>query len=642
MLFTKSLRKPRSRHPFPLCKDSEGVTTLLNGAKTFNYEIDCPDLDSLSPDEILGVYSNLQADLCALNTGDWLKFYRFYDSQKSFLTSNKELKTLGHRDCRPIKSATKTMFGGDYPITDIEFSESYVFINGEYWCFVNAQTPPNESYGCFLEEFGEDYIVSIRKLDNSITSSTLKQKRKQQGVATSTFHVNHEGEKSYHEIDQMLENLELGNDAAFNAQIWFILKGVDKFDLIDRAKGLVKKLRNKGASAFLESDGLDFFFNHLVIGSPPSRFREFPCVSSFAANLIPFTKEHLHEKGLELDTRFFPVKLDVFNPKFTNLNTLITGMSGEGKSFFTCSLLYHLHKNEGANLAIFDLGGSFRRLCNYLGGTTLTAKFNPLRFNDPIFLRDFVLSIAPNVEGYKNFSGELLGKLKEFHREKLKFNNFMELVQLLDVTFQGLASYFYEIEDFFSNDLSDPPAVFYLDIKGLPEAAIKPFLLYANKLSESTDNRVVKVFDECWAFMNNSPEIIRSVVKTGRKDNVSSIFITQELNEFSGDYEAVASAVVTNSHTKIYFHQGEITHPSIRPIEKFFLNGVKSSKDVFSEFLFATPDQRKVLRLYPNRFFWQLCNTENDVVRKQEAYIKERLPYMSYQEAFDKWVEYAG
>ncbi len=632
--------KRKSRVPFPIVSENGGVVTLVNGLKVYTYEQECPDLDSYSNSEINSVYNDLAFSLKELSEGDWLKFHRFYDQQRTIISSNVEVESFGRRKASPLSSPTYSNFLSERPISDIEFFDGHLMVNGEYWFLINAQTPPGESYGCFLEEIQEDYVVSLRKLSNAHILRELKQRRNQQGVATNTLHRNHEGESSYAQIDETIEGIEVGEEAYLNAQIWIILKGFDRSDLSVRARRIVKNLRDKGAEAFLETDGVDYFFNHLLIGTPPAKLREFPCSSEYAVNLIPFTKDSLHEDGMELHTRNFPVKINLFDSNFTNFNTLITGMSGEGKSFLVGTILYHFHTNTDVNLAIFDLGGSFKRMCNYLGGTSLTTKFNPLRFKDPFFLRDFILSVVTDLNGFPNFKGELLGALKDIHQKDFKFNNFMELITLLNVTFDGLISYFYEIEDFFTNDLNDPPKVFYLDIKGLPEAVIRPFLIYANKLSEATSNKVIKVFDECWAFMHSSPLILKSVVKTGRKENVSSIFITQELNEFSSEYSNVASAILGNTHSKIYFHQDEITHPSIRKVDKDFLKDVKSKKNHYSEFLFSTPNQRKVLRLYPDPFFYELVHTEPDRTRKQEAFIKERLPYMSYQDAFNKWVSY--
>lgn len=639
-MFKNFFEQKKKRVPFPIIKDKDGVSTLLSGEKTYNYLVTPPDTDSLPPDELDILTDNLRSCLNNLSDGDWLKFYKRNDL-KTFLTSNREYLTFSGAKLETAHATTE-FFGGEIPITDIEFNDFYITVNGEYWCLVNAQVPPINSYSNFLNQFNEEYIVSIRKINSTFAAKELGLKRRGQGVATNTVHRNHEGEKSYQEIDNLLEDLEVGNESLFKGQIWFIVKGIQSEDVIFRARNLVKTLRDQGAKAFLESRGVDFFFNHLLLGVPPSKLREFSVGSPYASNMIPFTNDFLHEKGMYLESRGAAVALDLFNPDFTNKNTLITGMSGEGKSFFVGTLLYHLHKEEDANLAIFDLGGSFKRLCNYLGGTSLNKSFNPLQFFEAKFLYDFIISVIGEDEYDKSTKGLLYGKIKELVDEEFQFNGFMEMITLIDITIPDIRNYFYEIEEYITNERSEPPRVFYLDIKDLPPGIVNPFLVYANRLSESTDKKVVKVFDECWAFMERSPSVLTSIVKTGRKEDIVSIFLSQELNEFSGRHSEVASSIIGNTHSKIYFYQGEIVHPSITDVDRYFLKqgGVKSKKDEFSEFLFSTPLTQKILRLYPDAFFYELMNTERAKVQKQDEFIEKHLEYMNYQKAFEKWVEY--
>lgn len=632
--------KTKKRVPYPIVSERKGVATLLSGMKTYSFEVLPPDIDSLPPDELDLVTSSLRTQINSLKDGDWVKFYRRND-KRIFLSSNREQGSFA--GSRLIEASPKlSFFGDERPFSDIEFNDFYITVNGEHWLLVNAQTPPSDSFSNFLDQYDEEFIVSLRKVNNSMAIKELGLKRRGQGVATNTEHRNHEGERSYQELDNLLYDLEVGDESLFKGQLWFIIKGVYPDEVVKRAKDLVTKLRDQGAQAFLETRGIDFFFNHLLLGVPPAKIREFSVGSPYASNMIPFTKDHLHKAGLKLSSRGEDVFLDLFNPEFTNKNCLITGMSGEGKSFFVGTLLYHLNVVEGANLAIFDLGGSFKRLCSYLGGKAISNAINPLRFFEPNFLYEFVLSVVGESELDKNTKGLLYGKIKEICEEELEFNNFMEFVTLLDVTIPDIKNFFYEIEDYLTNEIDPTPSVFYLDIKGLPSSIVSPFLVYANRLSEASDKKVVKVFDECWAFMEKSPSILTSIVKTGRKEDIVSIFLSQELNEFSGRHAEVANSIIGNTHSKIYFYQGEIVHPSITEVDRFFLNDckVKSKKDIYSEFLFSTPLNRKILRLYPNAFTYELLNTERDRVKSQDAFLSEHTKFMSYQKAFNKWVDY--
>ncbi len=58
----------------------------------------------------------------------------------------------------------------------------------------------------------------------------------------------------------------------------------------------------------------------------------------------------------------------------TNKNALIAAESGSGKSFFTNELL-SMYMSEGARVWIIDIGRSYQKLCNILGGDFIS--FNP-------------------------------------------------------------------------------------------------------------------------------------------------------------------------------------------------------------------------------------------------------------------------
>jgi type IV secretory pathway VirB4 component len=61
------------------------------------------------------------------------------------------------------------------------------------------------------------------------------------------------------------------------------------------------------------------------------------------------------------------LSIDPFDPNMTNANQLISGASGAGKSFLTNVLLLNMLK-EMPRVFFVDIGGSYRRLCENLGG----------------------------------------------------------------------------------------------------------------------------------------------------------------------------------------------------------------------------------------------------------------------------------
>jgi len=266
-----------------------------------------------------------------------------------------------------------------------------------------------------------------------------------------------------------------------------------------------------------------------------------------------------------------------------------------------------------------------------------------LQFNEPQFLFDFLMSVIGSSEFDRQKQGLLMEALKEQDEEELKFKNLYQLINWLELRIEGIRLYFVELMDYFNDRVIDPPDLFYLDIEGMPKALVAPYLVFAKKLSESRrgDSPILNVWDECWDFMSNPivAEMLTRNVKTGRKQNRANLFISQEITEFTSNYGAVASSIIGNTFTKIYFHQPQVNHPSIPENDKFFLTSVNSAKGDFSEFFFSNPNSRKVLRFYANRFIYELVHTEKVYLEQQKQFIAKKEPILGFRKSFEKWVE---
>lgn len=82
------------------------------------------------------------------------------------------------------------------------------------------------------------------------------------------------------------------------------------------------------------------------------------------------------------------VSFNPFDPKLTNYNALVTGSSGAGKSFLNnCILAQELAR--GLRVFIIDIGGSYKKLTEALGGQYLDMdlsdqyRLNPFDIPDP-------------------------------------------------------------------------------------------------------------------------------------------------------------------------------------------------------------------------------------------------------------------
>ena len=102
--------------------------------------------------------------------------------------------------------------------------------------------------------------------------------------------------------------------------------------------------------------------------------REFTVHAPAATNLIPAQGDFAgggKPALLFMGRKGQLISLDLFDPLATNYNSLIMASSGTGKSFFTQSLVYNYYL-MGSFIRIIDIGFSYKKLCNILGGTYLT------------------------------------------------------------------------------------------------------------------------------------------------------------------------------------------------------------------------------------------------------------------------------
>jgi hypothetical protein len=623
------------KSPFPIFSEEGNKVTTIDGEVTYSYELTPEDLEQYPKESVLDVFQSLQAYLNSIDENSWIKFYR-WEGEKVYVSSNISDLRIPNTKVDELNTPSAHFFSEADPFSDINFFENYLTVNTEYWRLINLQEPTSDSFESYLDQFDHDYCVMIKKIGLERAKKELRQKRRSQGVTLNSLHQNHEGEDSYHEANTLLREVSTQGEGIFSTSVWFVVKSETFERLNDKTVDLIKAIREKGGEAFVETDGLDYFFNHLVFGVPPSRLKSFSMKAKSLANLVPYSNDRLHKKGLELYSRSGnPIFLNLFDEASSNQNWLITGTSGEGKSFLGATLIYELF-NQGVNIGIFDLGKSLKRIALYLGAVDLSQKFNPMQFRCPYFLKKIIIASV----GKNEFSRKEEGKLFELIERALeeRVTSFKNLIISISEEMSGIEHYFSELWEYFGEDFIDLPKIFYLDTEGMPEGLIAPYLVFAKELSEAHEGRGFNIFDESWDVFDKCPEIIKTRAKTARKKLIGNIFLTQEIVELSEGYGDVAKAVIGNTYGKIYFNQPDLNHPILSNFEKERISLVKSSKGNYSEFFISTPDNKKIARLLVSPLLYELCNSEKEHVTKQSKFIEDHKGVLNYKDAIDKWV----
>jgi type IV secretion system protein VirB4 len=320
---------------------------------------------------------------------------------------------------------------------------------------------------------------------------------------------------------------------------------------------------------------------------------------SFLFTILPGEKTNTH-----LGTEYLAaLETDNSTPYFLNLHngevahTLILGMTGSGKSYFSNFLLQNAQKYAPLTF-IFDIGGSFQSLTTIFGGSYLNVgqeardfTINPfslpqtkenLQFlfsffrvliegNEHRYRLDFkeerrlwdaierLYVLEPNQRTLSNFTN-IVGELKERLYRWTRGGQYGFLFDNAEDTLS-----FCHFQAFNFHGWNDAPEV------------LEPLLFYvlhraSNEITDPKRLATFKTFliDEAWLFIKN--ETIRNYVvqaqKTWRKHNAAMILATQSIKEL--EESGMLAIVAESCPTKIFLANPEMNREVYR--EAFHLN----------------------------------------------------------------------
>ncbi|GAA0537123.1 TraG family conjugative transposon ATPase [Chitinophaga japonensis] len=384
----------------------------------------------------------------------------------------------------------------------------------------------------------------------------------------------------------------------------------------------IKELKNKASAAISQMDAAA---KEETVGAPqifwagmPGNAADFPLNDSFDTFLEQaccFLSSETNyrsttpDKGVRFCDRLSnkPVFLDLLDePRrrgiTTNMGLLCCGSSGAGKSLTMNHILRSLY-DQGTHCLIVDIGGSYRGLCDLVGGTYYTYEETaPISFN-PFYLPPGISLDTEKIESLKSLlialwkqedertsraeyvaiSNALSGYYKKLEKEGLFpcFNTFYEYLegdykeelrthQVREKDFD-LGNFLYVLRPFYAGNefgyllnarekldlINQPFIVFELD-KIRDHAilfAVTTLLiieLFVSKMRKLRGQRKALIIDEAWKAISRSgmAEFLRYAFKTIRKYNGVPGVITQELDDVISS-EIIKDAIINNADIKI-------------------------------------------------------------------------------------------
>lgn len=357
------------------------------------------------------------------------------------------------------------------------------------------------------------------------------------------------------------------------------------------------------------------------------------------------------------------VSFNPFDSKLTNYNALVTGSSGAGKSFLNnCILAQELAR--GLRVFIIDIGGSYKKLTEALGGQYLEMdlsdqyRLNPFDIPDPNqepsnqklkSLLAVIESMVVEDEKSKlsKLDRVLLEKtIIELYEEKRKLKTIPVLSELSEklakskepsmidiskVLFMWTGNRPYgKLLDGLGSLRSDAPICTF-DLKGLSSypdlQSVMILILTDFILSQVEQDKVNKkriILDEAWQLLksNAAAGFMEYCARTLRKTGSGITFITQGVEEIVES--PIGPAIMNNTATKFILLQrgdSEILKNALKlnGQELNLIYSLEQRKGEFSEGFMIEGDYRQVIRIYPSPFEYWLSTSDSS----DNRYIQE-------------------
>ncbi len=608
---------------FPLFETFENKLISLTGETSYLWKIIPPDIEQIEDKEFY--YSSIEESII-LNKTEWAKF--FYIDGQHWFNSKEELKNLdivSEVELNPLSILFKEAN------SEIELFDNYFVLNNKFYQLLSVETFMDHISITDLENC--NFCLMFEKIKANTAKNKLQLNRRMHFSSTLKNIRDIESEKSYQESEDLLENVITGETELYRSEMYFIVDADTKKDLDTKSNELIEYISSLNGKLRIECRGMSFFLNSIIPGVKPSLQRHKLMPSTYMSELIPLSSEKKYSSGLELTSRKGnPVGFNLFDSKATNYNILITGTSGQGKSMIANKLI--MEELEGGSKGIIlDLGNSFKKNTLFHKGAVFSKKFNPFQFKDPLYLKEFIISVTGHIWDRKD-----AGKLFELIKANIdKANTFNELITSISNEIGDIKYYFSEIEQFFTDEVMYLNDLTYCDLTIYPEIIKSPLMIYLVEYFKQLEGKKIFVFDECWGLLKNNADYIAECFRTFRKHNASAIAISQNLDDFSETQ--LGRVIIQNTYYKFLFKQNIGKTPFVTDFQLDLLDTVKSSRGEYSEFLLLSEEVQKVVRYYSNPLEYELFTSSKGDNEKIEKYFENQGKYLDFDMAFRNYTK---
>jgi len=650
-------------------------------------------------ESIRASFETLGASLTPLSTDAiWGFLYRFLNPSRSV---GHQSPVLGekHREQEFHSEEVRKLPALSIPspreqiiFSDLILGYDSFLLDGFYHRLISFKSLPEFTHAAMVARlqqlpFPFTLQVHVKCPEQSKELSQLQAKRRmahsmsmsQGGRATDL-----ESEARLHSAEELLREIINTGQKILYFQLTLCLKSPDRDELEMMTKTALSRIRElNGCEGLAETvAGFKVWKTLLPMGNTtmvrPRRIK-----TENLADLLPVYQpfdgnSHSEAKPVCLFRNRFQglVQYDPFDSRLPNYNALVTGSSGAGKSFLNNLVLLQYITQEPL-VFIIDIGGSYRKLCEFLGGQYI--EISPPRGNEtcktinPLELPEgatepspqkikFILSFLENL--LTDEDGDKLPKLDKSLLEEAVLETYgvarktgdsdptmSDLVTVLekseDRSLRNYAKMLYPwtgqrpygrlLDDKSSLDLSSGFVVF--DLKGLssyPDLQAAMILIITDFILGRVENTKGKrkqiLMDECWELLKSrgSQRFMEYCVRTLRKTGSGITFITQGLEEIVSS--PIGSAILSNTATKFVLLQRGDLKPirellKLNDQEMSLIASLRQAKGRYSEAFLMSNEARTVIQVHPTPVEYWLATSDaadNQLLEEERAAFPER------------------
>ncbi|MBI5328316.1 MAG: TraC family protein [Deltaproteobacteria bacterium] len=412
--------------------------------------------------------------------------------------------------------------------------------------------------------------------------------------------------------------------------------------------------------------------------------RDFNLPSKTIVDLLPIQAD-IQSISIKPQTLFIGRKgevvgLDIYDMGSVNMNALIVGASGGGKSVLVNHIISSYY-GSGAYIRIVDIGGSYKKTCSMLGG-----KFIEFTNNSNICLNPFsnIKEINEDLHTIAKIVLQMVYSFTKATPIEIEATLIKDAVRwaydtqgqdaTIDTVYQYLIDYRKYTQDA-SDDLVETASTLarnlrdftsqgaygrwfcgkstldisknqfvVLELEHLKEKKelfnvivlqVLNYVTFDLYLSNREDSRMV-VFDEAWQFFKEGgylADVIEDGDRRARKYKGSFIKVVQSIMDVK-QFGNIGNVLRSNSAHKFYLESSDYERAKKEDLIDFdgfafeMLKSIKSNRPKYSEFFLESPMGTGALRLLLSPFLYYMYTSDASDNSKINALLNSGKTYL--------------